>query len=117
MSSQVSNATIPLYISSRDAFFAHSLYEEPDIGTFRATDAKFLRVLGNWERGTALTPPLLFLQDNKFWKWDGHHRIMIALASNAPQIPFYCNDIFNFPGISRVHEAMHEEACWQAEKR
>jgi hypothetical protein len=115
MASRIDPASIPLFLATREGFLKASLYGDDEIGMVRGTEAKFLRVIGHWEIGHALTPPLMFLCGDALWKWDGHHRIMIALMAGAPLIPFYCADAFNFPGISPVHKGIHSEASWRSE--
>lgn len=112
MANQIDSNAIPLYLATRKAFLDYSLYGEAPLGLIRGTDAKFYRVLGNWERSSALTPPLMFMWGDKLSKWDGHHRIMIALMSEAPVIPFYSSDGLCFPGIQRASPEMHSEAAW-----
>lgn len=114
MANRIDPVRIPLYLATREAFLKNSLYGAAEIGMVRGMQAKFLRVLGNWEQGRALTPPLMFMSDGELWKWDGHHRIMIALMTAASVIPFYCADAFSFSGITAVPDAMHLEAVWQA---
>lgn len=114
MASQLSHSTIPLYLATRESFLCNSLYGDAEIGMLRGMKAKFLRVIGHWERGDALTPPLMTMWGDKLSKWDGHHRIMITLMSGADVIPFYSADDFSFPGIVPADSAMHSELCWRA---
>lgn len=114
MANQICHNTIPLYLATRDSFLRDSLYGEDEIGLKRGQKDKFIRTIGHWERGNALTPPLLFMWGEKLAKWDGHHRIMIALMSGAGTIPFYCADKFDFSGIWPAPRNMHTESAWIA---
>lgn len=113
MANQICHDTIPLYIANRDSFLRNSLYGEAEIGLKRGQMIKFIRAIGHWERGDALTPPLLFMWGEKLAKWDGHHRIMVALMSGVGVIPFYCADKFDFTGIQPAAAEMHTESFWR----
>jgi hypothetical protein len=117
MANKIDHATIPLFLSTREAILSHSTYGNWPLTMEHGQKHKFLRVIGNWERNRALTPPLLTMYGDKLSHWDGHHRIKIALMSGVPVIPFYSEDNFGFPGISRAPSEMHLESCWRASWR
>jgi hypothetical protein len=115
MANQIDPASISLYFATREAFLSHTKYGDWEISMKHGTEVKYLRVIGSWELGRALTPPLLYMWGDQLSHWDGHHRIKIALLSGVPVIPFYCKDAFNFHGITPAPDQMHSEAAWRAE--
>lgn len=113
MAKKFCHETIPLYIATRESFLRNSRYGEAEIGLKEGQRIKFLRTIGHWERGDALTPPLLFVWGDKLANRDGHHRIIITLMSGVGVIPFYCADKFDFAGIQLATTEMHTEAFWR----
>lgn len=60
------------------------------------SERHFHRILGHWERGTPLSPPVLKQKEDGFLhKLDGFHRIAVALACKVTSIPFFT--VFNEP--------------------
>lgn len=114
MANQIDPEAIPLYLATRDAILRYSRYGDWELTMEHGVEAKFLRVLGNWEQGRALTPPLLWMWGDQLAHRDGHHRMKIALMSGAPVIPFYCKEAFDFPGIEAAPPSLHSEAAWSA---
>lgn len=100
MKKQYDNSVI-LYVAERDAFLRGSDYDENYvIESTRRMDSQCLRVIGHWERGDALTPPVFKIEGGKLYKIDGGHRVKIALLAKAPMIPFYCTCRLSMDGIS-----------------
>lgn len=69
------------------------------------TENIFLRVVGHWEMGMALTPPILKLnEDRKLGKIDGYHRLAVAYATKATRIPFWAVLPASFPSVKKLSQ-------------
>ncbi|MDB6120952.1 MAG: hypothetical protein JWO08_4733 [Verrucomicrobiaceae bacterium] len=92
-----------LYLAKRDAFIRHcadaEIYQHEVFKKWSGAD-QIHRVIGQWRRGEALTPPLFFRDhESMLRKVDGHHRITVALLCRSPVLPFYCKENLHFDGI------------------
>lgn len=94
-----------LYLADRDCFLEAvnypSDYTTSDLTNYSNRN-RLLRVIGYWEQGLPLTPPVFTQTNGRLQKLDGHHRTCIAIASGATKIPFYCKLELDLPGIVRV---------------
>lgn len=96
-----------LYKAPRDVFLQWvtypSDYTKDDL-TNRSNANSIRRVIGHWEAGNPLTPPVFrWTENKKLFKFDGHHRTFVAVASGAEQIPFYCKTDLDLPGVIKVN--------------
>jgi hypothetical protein len=81
------------------------LYE---LKCFRSADGvldHLCRVIGHWKKGKALAPVVLEQTgENQLDKLDGYHRLVVAFASGAGEIPFYAKLAQLPPGVREVAE-------------
>lgn len=96
-----------LYSANRECFLEAvnypSDYTSPDLSKHSSRNS-LLRVIGHWELGQALTPPVFTLTCGRLQKLDGHHRTCVAIAAGAEAIPFYCKLELSLPGVVRVEQ-------------
>lgn len=95
-------ATAVLHIAEPTAFLEACTYPSDytnDDLEKRSSAHKLRRILDHWASQTALTPPVFIWLHDKLLKLDGHHRTLLAFALRAVEIPFYCNQPIEKPGI------------------
>jgi hypothetical protein len=72
------------------SLLSHSQNYQFDRVFQKAEENLLLRVVGHWERGTPLTPPILkLMEDGKLGKIDGFHRLAVAFAAKVSRVPFW----------------------------
>jgi hypothetical protein len=105
-----------LYMADRESFLSHCV--DAEIYCHAAYkdysgDSQILKVVGQWLRGDALTPPLFFLDsDRKLRKVDGHHRTTVAFAARTPIFPFYCQQTLDLQGVERASSEHLTQSRW-----
>ena len=68
-----------------------------------AKENRLLRVIGLWEIGSPLTPPVLTLRDDgRLGKIDGFHRLAVAIAAEVPCIPFWAAPPIDLSGVREL---------------
>jgi hypothetical protein len=68
---------------------------------------KLVRVLDYWAQAIPLTPPFITILDNgRFGKRDGFHRLAAAIFVGARDLTFWSDRRPTFDGVSRVTPSM-----------
>ena len=110
-----------LYIAERSSLIAYcpdrEIYQHSRYLDFSSA-SQILRVIDHWERTNSLTPPLFFQSsDLELRKVDGHHRVTVALLSEAPYIPIYCKEDLRLPGIVLASPSLLQSGSWTADQQ
>lgn len=109
-----------LYIGRRQSFLEAcsypSDYTQTDL-TKRSTDRKILRIISLWEGGVPLPPPVFGYCNDRLIKQDGHHRVLVAIASGASKIPFFCRSELRIDGVRKYENQREQGSSHNVGKR
>lgn len=79
---------------------------------------KFLRVLDYWVQVIPLTPPFLTILDNgRFGKRDGFHRLAAAIVVGARDLTFWCDGRLMFDGVRELfRRGQNYKTCFRLQE-